>query len=128
MEAVLAEGLEEEEEQLVRRHRKEKKELQGEGHAGTWRSPDQGRALSRPVWGLLRGSQSAWSWTSLEERVASSLRLPFPAALGLLSRRWLPGLRRAAARLARGSSGAAVRGRLRAGLRTHTVPCPGSLS
>lgn len=35
MEAVLVEGLDEEEEQLVRRHRKEKRELQGEGQAGT---------------------------------------------------------------------------------------------
>lgn len=34
MESVLAEGLNEEE-QLVRRHRKEKKELQGEGQVGT---------------------------------------------------------------------------------------------
>lgn len=38
MEVVLAEAFDEEE-QLVRRHRKEKKELQGEGVLGTWRSP-----------------------------------------------------------------------------------------
>lgn len=35
MEAMLVEGLDNEEEQLVRRHRKEKKELQGEGQEGT---------------------------------------------------------------------------------------------
>ena len=46
MEVVLTEELDEEE-QLVKRHRKEKKELQGEGGVGTETSPD------RPVLGSL---------------------------------------------------------------------------
>lgn len=53
MEELSAEGLDEEE-QLVRRHRKEKKELQGDG--GDWNpevsGPRDGRVARR---GILRG-------------------------------------------------------------------------
>ena len=54
MEAVLTEELDEEE-QLVRRHRKEKKELQGDGGVGTQESPGprEGRVAGR-FWGTLR--------------------------------------------------------------------------
>ena len=54
METVLTEELDEED-QLVRRHRKEKKELQGDGAVGNLGvARTQGRECGASVWGTLR--------------------------------------------------------------------------